>query len=160
MSRARITPLAQALLILCVAALFGAAAQLLSPTRIPWSEAWSARAETKATEAGIAIADTARAQALIESGGVLVFDARSQRDFDAGHLPGAMSFPDSQRIEKYPDYADFLTPDQPALIYCSGHTCDESLELCMFLLEQGHTNLVLYLGGYQDWTAAQLPVSK
>ncbi|MCO6401575.1 MAG: hypothetical protein J5I99_10160 [Verrucomicrobia bacterium] len=160
MPRLRTSPMAQAAWMLLVATALGTAAQWLSPTRIPWREAWSARAQTKATEAGIAIADTARTRALIDSGGILVFDARSASDYDAGHLPGALSFPDSQRIEKYPDYAGFLTPDQQTLIYCSGQTCDESLELCLFLKEQGHTNLVLYLGGYQDWTAAQLPISK
>lgn len=153
-------PLAQLAWILIAAAALGTAAQLLSPTRIPWREAWSARAQNKALAVGLAIADTDQAKAFVEAGATLIFDARSPQDFDAGHLPGAWSFPDAMRVEKYPDYAEILMPEQQILVYCSGQTCDESIELCLFLREQGHTNLVLYLGGFHDWQEAGLRIER
>lgn len=137
----------------------GTAAQLLLPTRIPWHEDWSNRAKVKAEEAGLAIVDTRQARAIVDAGIALIFDARSQADYDAGHLPGALPFPDAKRAEFFPQYADILTPDQQAMIYCTGKTCDESLELCMFLIEQGHTNIALYLGGFSDWQEAELPIA-
>ncbi len=150
----RWSPGAQVLLLLLAALVFGALAQTLSPTRIPWSESWSARVQTKALQAGLALAETEDIRAFIADGSALLFDARSIKDYDAGRLPGALPFPDSRRSEFYPDYADLLASGQRAVIYCSGQTCDESLQLCLFLLGHGHTNLVLYVGGIQAWQQA------
>lgn len=158
MAGARLHPAAQLVLILAAAGVLGTAAQFFSPSRIPWREDWSEHAQTKALRAGLAIADTDQARALVENGAVLIFDARSQQDYDAGHLPGALSLPDEHRVEAFPMYASFLVPEQRVLVYCSGKTCDESLELSLFLKEQGHTNVVLYLGGFKAWQEAQLPV--
>ncbi|MCZ7592105.1 MAG: rhodanese-like domain-containing protein [Kiritimatiellae bacterium] len=150
----------QIIQVLFACLVLGTAAQFLSPTRIPWHEDWSNRAKAKAENAGIAIVDTEQARAIVDAGIALIFDARSQGDYDADHLPGALPFPDAKRAEFYPQYADVLTPDQQAMIYCTGETCDESLELCMFLLEQGHTNILLYLGGFTDWQEAGYPVAR
>jgi rhodanese-related sulfurtransferase len=151
MSAPRLHPGAQVLILLTIALACGALAQTFSPRRIPWRENWSARVQTKALEAGLLIAETTDVRAMIESGTVLLFDARSIKDYDAGRLPGALPFPDARRAEFYPQYADLLAPDQRAVIYCSGRTCDESLQLALFLLGHGHTNLVLYVGGFQAW---------
>jgi rhodanese-related sulfurtransferase len=151
MAAPRLHPGAQLLVLLVIALACGALAQTFSPRRIPWRENWSTRIHTKAFEAGLAIAETADVRAMIESGSVLLFDARSIKDYETGHLPGALPFPDAQRAEFYPQYADILSPEQRVVIYCSGRTCDESLQLCLFLLRHGHTNLALYVGGIQAW---------
>ncbi len=155
-----ISPARQLAALLAAALALGTAAQLLSPSRIPWREAWSTRAQTRALKAGLVTADTPAARALAEGGAALVLDARRAADYYAGRIPGALSLPDARRAEAYPLLAEFLTPDQPILVYCSGRTCDESLDLCLYLREMGHTNLVLYLGGFAEWKEAGLPVEK
>lgn len=160
MGAVRPRPFAQLVLLLLATLVLGSAAQLLSPNRIPWREDWSNRAQMKAEQAGIAVVDTEQARAIVDEGIALIFDARSQADYDAGHLPGALPFPDAKRAEFYPQYADILTPDQRTMVYCTGKTCDESLDLCLFLVEQGHTNIALYLGGFSDWQEAALPIAQ
>jgi rhodanese-related sulfurtransferase len=87
-------------------------------------------------------------------------DARPPADFAAGHLAGAFSVP-SEQIEKYlPAVMPLLTREQPIMTYCSGHECDESLKLSKHLLQNGFTNVVLFVGGFSDWTEAKLPVEK
>lgn len=153
-------PVAQLALLVAAAGLLGTAAQFVSPTRIPWRENWSTHVQTKALRAGLRLADTADAQRLLESGSALIVDARSPRDYDSGRLPGALSLPDSQRSVVYPEFADLLTREPLVLVYCSGLSCDESLNLCLFLKDQGHTNLVLYAGGIQAWKEAGLPLER
>lgn len=160
MAQGLLSPGRQLAVLAGLALALGTAAQVFSPTRIPWREAWSTRVQTKALQAGLALADTAEVQALSASGEALLLDARSAKDYDAGRIPGALSLPDSRRAEFYPLLAELLEPGQRLLVYCSGQTCDESLNLCLFLREQGHTNLILYLGGITAWKEAGLPIER
>jgi rhodanese-related sulfurtransferase len=75
-------------------------------------------------------------------------------------LPGALSLPDAHRDEMYPLLAEMFSPSQRLLVYCSGQTCDESLQLSLYLRDHGHTNLVLYIGGIKEWEAAGGPVER
>ena len=78
---------------------------------------------------GIEIVDVPRAREIVQSGEVLVCDARRGEDFDAGHLPGAVSFPFESREEAFNELAALFTPDQPVMVYCSGRDCDDALLL-------------------------------
>lgn len=145
---------AQALMLFAIALALGTTAQWVSPSRIPWREDWSSRVQTKALQAGLALAETEDVRALIADGTAILFDARPVKDYDAGRLPGALPFPDTRRVDFYPEYADLLTDAQRVVVYCSGKTCDESLQLAFFLRSHGHTNLVLYVGGFSAWQEA------
>lgn len=160
MARGPKTSAGQIAALLAVAAGLGTGAQWFSPTRIPWREEWSTHVQTKALKAGLTLADTAETRHLAATGAALLLDARSMKDYDAGRIPGALSLPESKRTEFYPLLADLFTPDHRLLVYCSGQTCDESLQLCLFLREMGHTNLVLYVDGFTAWKEAGLPVER
>ena len=160
MARGPKTPAGQLTALLVLVLLLGTGAQWYSPTRIPWREQWSTHVQTKALKAGLTLADTAETRHLAATGAALLLDARSMKDYNAGRIPGALSFPDSKRTEFYPLLADLFTPDQRLLVYCSGQTCDESLQLCLYLRDMGHTNLILYVGGFSAWKEAGLPVER
>lgn len=147
-----------AALLAALAALLGVAAQFVSPTRIPWTQDWSRYVESRALDAGIPLANLDATKAIIDTRSHLVLDARKIADYDAGHIPGAMSLPHSALEESFPAFAPMLTPDLPILVYCSGKDCDESLLLGDFLRKQGFTNVTLYVGGFLEWKAAGLPV--
>jgi len=153
-------PCGQFATLLAVAFALGLAAQAFSPRRIPWTADWSAHVQTKALRAGLALATTDEARAFVESGAALLLDARVPADYEAGRLPGALSFPIEDRATAYATFAELFTPEQRLLVYCSGQTCEESLQLSLFLLEQGHTNQVLYVDGFKAWQQAGLPVEK
>lgn len=150
----------QCLVLLWIAAAGGTGAQLFSPTAIPWREDWSRYVQTKALKAGLPLASVAEAAQLVAEGRHLIFDARPASDYNAGHLPGALSLPQAQLESVYPQFAPLLRPAQPVLVYCSGHACDESYELSLFLQRQGCTNVVLFVGGMAEWTAAGQAVER
>ncbi len=142
-------------LLLGAALALGTAAQLVSPHRIPWRQDWSRYVESKALSAGLALANLSDVQRMVETQSHLLLDARPLADYDRGHLPGALSLPQTELDTYYEQVLPLLTPEQPLLIYCSGHECDESFLLSIYLREQGFTNVALFVGGYATWTAAQ-----
>jgi rhodanese-related sulfurtransferase len=152
-------PLLRPLLFLTGAALvLGLLAQTVSPTRIPWRGDWSHYVETKALQAGLTLADLNDVQGMVNGQSHLVLDARPVADYDRGHLPGALSLPQTDLDTYYAQIMPLLTPEQPVLVYCSGLECDESFLLSVYLREQGFTNVALFAGGWAAWRDAGLPV--
>ena len=78
--------------------------------------------------------------------GYVILDVRTQEEYDAGHIPGAILIPDYEIREK----ADQLLPrkDQLILVYCrSGR---RSKNAAQALAELGYTN-VKEFGGILTW---------
>ena len=92
--------------------------------------------------------DGAKAKALMDSeSGYIIIDARTQEEYDQGHIPGAILIPEYEsagRAEKErPD------KDQLILVYCrSGRRSKIAAEE---LVKLGYTN-VKEFGGIIDWT--------
>ena len=158
-SDCRHLPIWQSCLLIGVCALaLGTAAQLFGPRRIPWIEDHTRRVELRAAQAGIEIVDLPRAREIVKAGEFLVCDARRGEEFDAGHLPGAVSFPFESREEAYNELAALFTPEQPVMVYCSGRDCDDALLLGNFLRAQGSQRVVLLLEGIAGWKEAGQPL--
>ena len=89
----------------------------------------------------------AEAKALIDSeSGYIIIDARTQEEYDEGHIPGAILIPEyeiSDRAEK-----ELPDKDQLILVYCrSGRRSKIAAEE---LVKLGYTN-VKEFGGIIDW---------
>lgn len=133
----------------------GTLANLVSPRRIPWTEDWGHYINRAAATHGLHVVALPQVQALVAAGAHVIFDARAEASYRAGHLPGALSLP-ADRVEAlFPQYAPVLEPGTPMLVYCSGEECDESIQLGTFLRDQGHTNISIFTGGYTAWQAAE-----
>lgn len=158
-SRPRYWPVTASLAGIVILALFlGTLAQFFGPNPIPWVQDHSQSPLAKARAAGIDVVALEQAREAVSGSGFLVLDARSTLDFDAGHLPGAISFPNPTRAESYYELAALLQPDQPLLVYCSSKTCDDALQLAFFLREQGSQKILLFADGFQAWKEAGLPI--
>ena len=144
--------------ILIFALFLGTLAQLVGPAPVPWFEDHSESPIAQAHPAGIALVSLEQAQDMVFAGEVLVLDARSPGDFDSGHLPGAVSFPNATRSDAFYELAALLQPEQPLLVYCSGITCDDALQLALFLREQGSQKIHLFVEGFPAWRDAGLPI--
>jgi rhodanese-related sulfurtransferase len=79
--------------------------------------------------------------------GVLVLDARSAPDYDAGHVPGAISFPhvtiDAQSVTALPRDALLVS-------YCWGPHCNGATQAAAKLAALGF-RVKEMLGGYDYW---------
>jgi rhodanese-related sulfurtransferase len=128
--------------------------------KIAWVEDWSRYIEARALREGIKLADLPATEKIVAGGQSVIFDARPEADFLAGHLPGAVSLPYTEVEDRFIDVQWRLTPAQPVLAYCSGAECDESFLLAQFLKQQGFTNILLFAEGFATWEKAGKPVEK
>ncbi len=131
-----------------------------SSSRIAWVEDWSKYIEARALEAGIPLANVEQTARLLDEARHVFFDARPSYDYEEGHLPGAISVPFEEVEDVFGEVQMRLTREQPILAYCSGAQCDESFLLIQFLREQGFTNVVLFLEGFDAWQKAGRPVER
>lgn len=102
--------------------------------------------------------DAETIQSLMESGGGALLDARKTEEYNAGHIPGAISLPISKFQETYPTAEHLLKNGKIIIVYCIGSDCTDSSLLAMELQNKGCEDIFVYKGGFEDWTALGNPV--
>lgn len=86
-------------------------------------------------------------KAALDAGAYLV-DVRESSEYEAGHIPGAVSIP----IRTLAQNLDKIPSDQPVLIYCaSGHRAGMAVTALRTL---GYDNVKAFPGGWKAWSAA------
>jgi rhodanese-related sulfurtransferase len=84
---------------------------------------------------------------------VLVVDARPEREFRAGHIPGALNIPVDELLARL----HVLPLEREIVVYCRGPYCAFSDEAVAILRAHGHSARRVS-GGLPDWRAAGLEV--
>lgn len=81
---------------------------------------------------------------------MLLVDSRPKRaKFDKGHIPGAVSIPDSE----FEQMTGQLPQDKNKLLifYCEGYQCKLSHKSAQRAIALGFTNVKVHSGGYPEW---------
>jgi rhodanese-related sulfurtransferase len=83
---------------------------------------------------------------------VLVIDSRPARKYDEGHIPGALSIPDTFFAKK----TDLLPKDKSQLLifYCGGIECPLSHKSAFKAEKLGYTNIKVFAEGDPAWAKA------
>lgn len=89
-----------------------------------------------------------------EAGEVVVLDVRPREEYDAGHIPGAISIP----LDEVADRLAELPPDQEIVAYCRGAYCVFAHEAVRLLTTRGRRARRL-AEGMLEWRLADLPVA-
>jgi len=113
-----------------------------------------AAAEGKPAE----IESVAQARAVFDSGHVLFVDARTQENYEAGHIPGAVSLPVGRFDERIESFLNQYPPEQPIVTYCSGRTCADSQNLALLLTGAGYSRVRIFIDGFPGWQAEGYPI--
>ncbi|AKU13392.1 rhodanese-like protein [Azoarcus sp. CIB] len=95
----------------------------------------------------------ARHAVLPKPEGVQIIDSRpTARKYDPGHIPTALSIPDSQ----FDKLVDKLPQDKATLLifYCDGLECMLSHNSAFRAEKLGYTNIRVYAAGFPDWVNA------
>lgn len=153
-------PVWQILALMLAAAACGTVAQSVRKTPLPWFTAWSRQAESAAQQHGLRTVGLQEARRIVDGLTHIVLDARKQADYAAGHLPGALSVPSDNIPAAIGGVMPLLAPGQPVMVYCSGQACDESIALALYLQQNRMTNVVVYAGGFSEWSAAKQKVER
>jgi rhodanese-related sulfurtransferase len=88
----------------------------------------------------------------------MLVDGRAVKDYEAGHIPGALNLPASQLEVFFPDFSSRVSRDQLVVAYCGGHDCSLAQTLAKGLAEKGYRHIKVYYGGYSDWFLNGNPV--
>ncbi|HVB81031.1 MAG TPA: rhodanese-like domain-containing protein [Candidatus Binataceae bacterium] len=96
-----------------------------------------------------------------ENKSALILDARPAVFFEQGHVPGAFNLARDDFAHDYRQLGDLLkaTPDKPIIVYCSGGNCHDSRLVANALLSLGFSDVRVFTGGWEAWSAAGLPMS-
>ena len=162
--------LRQAFYIFALAAVIGAGAGLIHPRSVHWS--WTRPAPAAAQDSTFALdlpavdipaqnSEATRPPRLIsreallglmQRKAVLLIDSRSQSEYQAGHLPGALSLP-LEELGHRQETLQQLPPDRWLITYCEGPPCDLSHQLAQVLVQSGYRSVAIYDAGVNDWLA-------
>ena len=93
--------------------------------------------------------------------GVVFLDARSQREYAEGRIPGAINLPISD-FEKQKSVLLDIPLNATIVVYCSGATCRSSLKIAEWTKDYlgDHRNVYVFLEGFLAWENARFPVEK
>ena len=98
---------------------------------------------------------------------VVVVDTRTEKEFEAEHIRGAVNLPYVERSLKETDFDatkdDFtalskLPKDQPAVFLCNGPECWKSYKASRAAVAAGYTKVYWFRGGMPEWREKQMPV--
>jgi rhodanese-related sulfurtransferase/DNA-binding transcriptional ArsR family regulator len=93
-------------------------------------------------------------QRLMREDAVTVVDVRPAEEYEAGHIPGALSVPVAELKRRLRE----LPKNREVIAYCRGRYCVYSLDAVTLLRRQGYRARRAH-EGLPDWKAAGLPVA-
>ncbi len=101
-------------------------------------------------------------QQLVQSKRVVVLDARPEIFHRLGHVPGALSLSREAFEQDYARWRSVLEPsrDQLVAVYCSSASCEDSQMVADALVKLGYRHVLVFKGGWDEWTKADLPEEK
>jgi rhodanese-related sulfurtransferase len=87
---------------------------------------------------------------------VILLDVRSDRDYQVGHIPGAVGVTSAEFAEKIEDVMADHWPDAdratiPIIFYCYGPDCIRSRLCASIAARHGFRNLLWFRGGIAGW---------
>jgi len=152
-------------LLLGLAVIIAFTANFLSPKGIALFGEWdrsqgviTARAKDDFVAHELEIDNILAAKKIYDRGNAVFVDARAREAYEDGHIKGAISLP----LYQFDGLIDEFARQYPAstfiVTYCSGRECDDSHELAQYLLDEGYTNVKVFIDGCLGWDEEGYPI--
>jgi rhodanese-related sulfurtransferase len=151
----------QALGLVALSAVLAFAVNAARPDGLPLAQA-AAKPAPSAVQLSQASGEIALKDAalLFLSGRAVFLDARSQFEFQLGHIQGALSLPPRNFAADFQDIKPLLAGKEAVIAYCDGPDCPLSHSLAKHLIDAGVKNVYVLVNGWSLWQAEKLPVAK
>jgi rhodanese-related sulfurtransferase len=95
---------------------------------------------------------------LFEKGAALFVDARSEADYRAGHIAGAVNIPELDFENNIGSFLEKTAAETVLITYCEGDTCTLSKNLAEKLSLAGFENVFHLKNGWGQWKERGLPI--
>ncbi|RRJ84094.1 rhodanese-like domain-containing protein [Aestuariirhabdus litorea] len=131
---------------------------LLMAVAMVFSNGVMAEGEQPATIPGAKTVTAEELIALVDDlDNLVIIDARSQSDYDKGHIPDVVRIKnDDVTPEKLAEAID--SKDSPVAFYCNSITCPRSADAASKAYAAGYTNIYWFRGGIAEWREKGYPV--
>lgn len=121
-----------------------------------WGVAAASDQESPLTVSGAVTITTEKAKELFDQG-VPFVDVRTDKDWDAGRVPGA------EHLELKSSFSQsalgaFAGSTDPVVFYCNGSKCLRSAEAAEKAVSWGYGQVYYYRDGFPAWQAAGYPI--
>ena len=94
----------------------------------------------------------------LKKGNAIFMDARSEYDYNAGHIQTARNYPEKTLDIWMPDFFNNTPPESLLITYCSDTRCHLAEHLAVKLYELGYPNVRFLPAGLSAWQAKGYPV--
>jgi len=150
-------------ILITVAVILSFAGNALNPQGIPLFGQWnpdkgSVHAGGPCAPESNQISDLDVMDLYLSSGAVFV-DARSQEDYEEGHIPRSINIPVGDIQLRIYDFMQTYPPDTRIIVYCSGVDCTDSHDVAEALDDYGFLDVTVYSQGYEKWVEEGRPIS-
>lgn len=105
---------------------------------------------------GATTVSASEAKALFDSG-VLFVDVRSEKDWNAGRIPGAVHI-ELKKVFTEESLSAESAKDEKLVLYCNGESCMRSSKASANAVQWGFTNVHYFRDGFPAWKSAGYPV--
>jgi rhodanese-related sulfurtransferase/predicted double-glycine peptidase len=85
---------------------------------------------------------------------VVVIDARYSRDYQVGHIPGAISIPVNSTVPEIEEKARGVRRQSSVIVYCQSAECGFAEIIASRLRKEGIGSIMLFPGGWLEWAKA------
>jgi rhodanese-related sulfurtransferase len=82
----------------------------------------------------------------------LIFDTRYTHDFKHGTIPGAKNMSINSTLSERQQLLAGIDKKHRIVVFCQSVGCGYADEIAQFLKFNGFLNVVLYRGGYREWS--------
>lgn len=118
---------------------------------MPLPNASAAKKESPVNISGATTVNTAEAKKLFDKGAIFL-DVRSNRDWDAGRIPGSKHL-ELKKVYSQETLAEIANQQQDLVIYCNSTGCSRSSKASAKAVTWNYKNVYYYRLGFPDWQA-------
>jgi len=113
------------------------------------STSFAAKKVSPESVTGATTVDTIEAKKLFDQGAIFL-DVRSNRDWEAGRIPGSKHL-ELKKVYSKETLAEIASSDQKLVIYCNSTGCMRSSKASTKAVEWGYSKVYYYRLGFPDW---------
>jgi len=113
------------------------------------SSSYAAKKVSPENVSGVTTVDTEHAKKLFDQG-VIFLDVRSNRDWEAGRIPGSKHL-ELKKVYNQETLAEIASPSDKLVIYCNSTGCMRSSKASKKAVEWGYKNVYYYRKGFPAW---------
>ncbi|MEY8204580.1 MAG: rhodanese-like domain-containing protein [Bermanella sp.] len=90
---------------------------------------------------------------------LVIIDARIPADREGGYIEGAIFLPDTETTNAALAQ-NIPHKSNPVVFYCNGEKCGRSVKSAKMAVQAGYSRIYWFRGGWEEWLAKGLPVTK